>query len=156
VRRLELIATDTRGRKQRTRSPGLNALPSGFLQRAAWRMVTRQRTYNVSLTNVPGPPQRLFLAGAPLLELIPVVPIAGNFTLGVGALSYTGQLSLIAVADRDTCPDVEVFAGGVRAALQDLAAFVAPSTVPTLRGDRQRAHGEAADPGVPPSCGLSS
>jgi diacylglycerol O-acyltransferase / wax synthase len=133
VRRLELIATDTRGRKQRTRSPGLNALPSGFLQRAAWRMVTRQRTYNVSLTNVPGPPQRLFLAGAPLLELIPVVPIAGNFTLGVGALSYTGQLFLIAVADRDTCPDVEVFADGVRAALQDLAAFVAPSAVPTAR-----------------------
>jgi diacylglycerol O-acyltransferase len=124
VRRLELIAADTRARKQRTRSPGLNALPIGFLQRAAWRMVTHQWTYNVSVTNVPGPAQRLFLAGAPLLELIPVVPITGNLTLGVGALSYTGQLSLIAVADRDACPDVEVFADGVRGALQTLAASV--------------------------------
>jgi diacylglycerol O-acyltransferase / wax synthase len=126
VRRLELIVADTRARKQRTRSPGLNALPIDFLQRAAWRMVTRQRTYNVSVTNVPGPPQRLFLAGAPLLELVPVVPIVGNFTLGVGALSYTGQLSMIAVADRGTCPDVEVFADGLRGALQSLAASVSP------------------------------
>ena len=94
-------------------------------------MVTRQWTYNVSVTNVPGPPQRLFLAGAPLRELVPVVPIAGNFSLGVGALSYTGQLSLIAVADRSTCPDVEVFADGVRAALRVLADSVAPSAVPT-------------------------
>ena len=123
---------DTRARKQRTRSPGLNALPIGFLQRAVWRMVTRQRSYNVSVTNVPGPPQQLFLAGAPLLELIPVVPIVGNFTLGVGALSYAGQLTLIAVADRDTCPDAAVFADGVRGALQTLADEVPPAAVPAV------------------------
>jgi WS/DGAT/MGAT family acyltransferase len=156
VRRLELIAADTRARKQRTRSPGINALPIGFLQRAAWRMVTRQRTYNVSVTNVPGPPQRLFLAGAPLLELLPVVPIVGNFTLGVGALSYTGQLSLLAVADHDACPDVEVFAHGVRGALRVLAASVAPSVVPPPRGQSDRAHEQAADPRVRPADGLSS
>jgi diacylglycerol O-acyltransferase / wax synthase len=121
VRRLELIAADTRSRKQRTHSPGLNALGVGFLQQAAWRMITRQRTANVSVANVPGPPQQLFLSGAPLLELIPVVPITGNFTLGVGALSYAGQLALIAVADRDACPDVDVFADGVRATLETLA-----------------------------------
>jgi hypothetical protein len=37
------------------------------------------------------------------------------------------------VADRDTCPDVEVFADGVRTALQDLATSVTPSTVPPPR-----------------------
>jgi diacylglycerol O-acyltransferase / wax synthase len=157
MRRLELIAADTRSRKQRTRSPGLNALPLDFLQRAAWRLVTRQWTYNVSVTNVPGPPQRLFLAGAPLLELVPVVPITGNLTLGVGALSYTGQLSIIAVADRDTCPDVEVFADGVSAALQVLADSLPPTAVPAPRGDRvQPPHEQAADPRVPPSRGLPS
>jgi len=133
IRRLKVIAADTRGRKQRTTSPGLNALPVGFLQRAAWHMVTRQRTANVSVTNVPGPHQQLFLAGAPLLELIPVVPITGNFTLGVGALSYAGQLSLIAVADRDTCPDVQVFADGVRATLQTLAGEGLPAAAPPTR-----------------------
>jgi len=64
---------------------------------------------------------RLYLAGAPLLELFPLVPLIGNVTLGVGALSYAGQFNLTAVADRDNCPDVDVFADGVRAALESLA-----------------------------------
>jgi hypothetical protein len=36
-------------------------------------------------------------------------------------LSYAGQLNLTAVADRDSCPDLEVF---VRGALDDLARSV--------------------------------
>jgi diacylglycerol O-acyltransferase / wax synthase len=58
------------------------------------------------------------------LELFPVVAIMGNVTLGVGVLSYAGQLNFTAVADRDTCPDVEVFAQGVRSALDELARSV--------------------------------
>jgi diacylglycerol O-acyltransferase len=45
----------------------------------------------------------------------------GNLTLVVAALSYAGQLNLTAAADRDSCPDVEMFTQGVRAALDDLA-----------------------------------
>jgi len=36
-------------------------------------------------------------------------------------MSYAGQLNLTAVADRDRCPDVEVFAEGMRQALGELA-----------------------------------
>jgi hypothetical protein len=79
---------------------------------------------NLTVTNVPGPPVPLYLAGARLLELFPVVPILGNVTLGVGALSYAGQLNLTATADQATCPDVEVFAHGVRSALDDLGRSV--------------------------------
>ena len=45
-------------------------------------------------------------------------------TLTVGVLSYAGQLNLTAMADQDTCPDVEVFAHGVRSALEDLTQSV--------------------------------
>ena len=84
---------------------------------------------NISLSNVPGPPVPLYLAGAPLLEVFPLVPIVGNTTLAVVVLSYAGQLNLTAVADRDGCPDVEVFASGVRNALDELAQSVlAPSS----------------------------
>jgi hypothetical protein len=54
------------------------------------------------------------------LELIPVAAIMGNLTLAVAVLSYAGQLNLTVIADRDTCPDLEVFAQGMRAALDDL------------------------------------
>jgi hypothetical protein len=71
--------------------------------------------------NVPGPPVPLYFAGARLLEVFPVVPIIGNVSLGVGALSYAGQFNITAVADREACPDIEGFAHGVRRSLETLA-----------------------------------
>jgi hypothetical protein len=81
------------------------------VQRASVRLLAHQRFVNLAVSNVPGPPVPLYLAGARLLELFPVLPILGNQTLGVVVLSYAGQLNLTAVADRDTCPDVEVRPG---------------------------------------------
>ena len=49
------------------------------------------------------------------------MPIIGNQTLNVAVLSYTGQLNLTAVADKDTCPDLNVFAHGMRTTLHKLA-----------------------------------
>ena len=49
-----------------------------------------------------------------------MMPVMGNLTLVVAVLSYAGQLNFTATADRDACPDVEVFAVGVRSALDDL------------------------------------
>ena len=50
-----------------------------------------------------------------------MLAIAGNMALGAAVMSYADQLNLTAVADRDRCPDVEVFAEGVRRALDELA-----------------------------------
>jgi hypothetical protein len=129
VRRLELIAADTAARKRDLRPQmGGGLMGLAAVQRAWYRALARQRTVNLSVTNVPGPPAPRHLAGAPLLELFPVVSLMGNLTLAVAVLSYAGQLNLTAVADRDTCPDVEVFARGVRGALDDLAR---PALVPS-------------------------
>jgi hypothetical protein len=40
----------------------------------------------------------------------------------VGALSYAGQFTITAVADRDLCPDLEVFVKGMGSSLDALAA----------------------------------
>jgi WS/DGAT/MGAT family acyltransferase len=126
--RLRLIAAETAERKKRSRPAAGTLLRNGLAQRAFLRLMARQRWANVYVANVPGPPRSLYVAGAPLLELFPVVPLTGNVTLGVGALSYAGQFNITAVADYDACPDVEVFADGVRDALRSLAAseLVAP------------------------------
>jgi diacylglycerol O-acyltransferase len=76
---------------------------------------------NLVVTNAPGPSVPLYLVGARLLEVFPMMPTMGNLTLVVGALSYEEQLNITAVADRDGCPDLEVFTRGVRTALDDLA-----------------------------------
>jgi diacylglycerol O-acyltransferase / wax synthase len=85
---------------------------------------------NLVVSNIPGPPVPLYLAGARLLEVFPRLPPMGNLTLVVAALSYAGQLNLTAAADQDSCPDVEVFAEGVRRTLDDLrqSALVSATT----------------------------
>jgi diacylglycerol O-acyltransferase len=125
VRRLDLIAAETAERKRHPRPQGASGIMRfTVVQRAVFRRLARQRFVNLYVTNVPGPPVPLYLAGARLLELFPVVPIEGNVTLTVGVFSYAGQLNLTAVADRDACPDVEVFAQGLQGALDELAQSV--------------------------------
>ncbi len=122
ARRLELIAAATAELKKNARPE----ITSGIFRfTLAWRafnlFLPHQRYLNVFITNVPGPPAPLYLAGAALLEVFPVLAIAGNMALGAAVMSHAGQLNLTAVADRDRCPDVEVFAEGVRRALDELA-----------------------------------
>ena len=134
MRRLALIAAETAARAHRARPEAGSAI-FRFLaaQRAWYQYFSRQRSVNLVVTNVPGPPVPLYLAGARLLELVPVVPILGDMTLVV--LSYAGQLNLTAVADPDGCPDLEVFAHGVRSALEDLAQSVPrPAAEQSVRG----------------------
>jgi diacylglycerol O-acyltransferase len=125
VRRLELIAAETAARKHRARpeaGSGIFRFVAG--QRLWYRLFPRQRSVNLVVSNVPGPPVPLYLAGARLLELFPMLPPMGNLTLVVAVLSYAGQLNLTAVADRDACPDLAVFTQGARSALDDLARSV--------------------------------
>jgi diacylglycerol O-acyltransferase / wax synthase len=122
IARLRLIAAETAERRKRTRPAAGTLLRNRVAQRVFLRLMARQRWANVYVANVPGPPVPLYLAGARLLELFPMVPLTGNLTLGVGALSYAGQFNITAVADRDACPDVEIFAEAVRDALRSMAA----------------------------------
>jgi diacylglycerol O-acyltransferase / wax synthase len=85
--RLRLIAGETAQRKKLTRPPAGTLLRNGLMQRAFLHVMARQRWANTYVANVPGPPVQLYLAGAPLLEVFPLVPLIGNVTLGVGALS---------------------------------------------------------------------
>ena len=74
----------------------------------------RQRFVNLFITNVAGPPMPVYVLGARLLDVIPVVPIAGNCTLGFAALSYNGCLAVTAVADADRVPDLDVVVEGMQ------------------------------------------
>jgi diacylglycerol O-acyltransferase len=130
VRRLEQIATETARRKHEARpQAGSGIFRFIAFQRVWYRLFPRQRSVNLVVTNAPGPPVPFYLAGAQLLELFPMMPTMGNLTLVVAVLSYAGQLNITAVADRGGCPDVEVFAEGVRSALDDLARSVLVSAL---------------------------
>ena len=125
VRRLLRIAAETAERKTKPRpeaGTGIFRFVAG--QRAWYRMFPRQRSVNLVVTNVPGPPEPLYLAGGELLELFPSMPMMGNLTLVVAALSYAGQLNITAVGDHEACADLDRFTAGVRADLDELAGSV--------------------------------
>ncbi len=85
------------------------------------RLAAHQRMSNAYVANVPGAPMPLSMAGARIVEMFPIVPILGNLTTGVGALSYNGQFNITVVADADHGTDLDVFVGGLRQAIDDLA-----------------------------------
>jgi WS/DGAT/MGAT family acyltransferase len=121
-RRLRLIAAATARCKTRVmRPPETGFLASAIVRKGMLRMMRRQRLANVYVTNVPGPRVPLHLGGARLLEMFPVVPLSGNLTLGVGVLSYAGQLNFTVITDQDGSDDQKVFLAGLQRALDSVA-----------------------------------
>ncbi len=121
ARRLAAIARLTRARK---RYPPYQ--PSArFAQRGMVRAMSRQRMVNLFTSNLPGPPAPLYLAGARVLELFQVGVVQGNVTVGVGVLSYAGQLNFSILGDADAVPDLKAFADGLADALAQLGAQAA-------------------------------
>lgn len=86
-----------------------------------------KRLFNLTVTNVPGPPERLTAFGAPLETVWPLVPIASDHAVGLAIVSYAGQLMYGICADRDSVPDVDVLATGIADTLAALRRHAAPT-----------------------------
>jgi hypothetical protein len=84
------------------------------------RLATRQRSYNVIVTNVPGPQIPLFLLGAPLCDVFPMVPLFENQALGFALLSYAGGLGWGLNADWDLVPDLHDVVNDLRDSFAEL------------------------------------
>jgi WS/DGAT/MGAT family acyltransferase len=65
------------------------------------------RNATAVMTNVPGPQQALYLAGARIASLMFWVPQSGDLGVGVSILSYAGNVQFGIVTDRGLCPDPE-------------------------------------------------
>ncbi len=123
--RLQLIAKETAQRKAKRR-PSLGMVPHrGIAGRAFLKLVDRQRV-NVTSADVPGPEVPLYFASARLLEVFPMVQLIGKVSLAVGAMSYAGQFNIMAVADKEAYPDIDVFTASAEDELRTLAGALDP------------------------------
>ena len=126
VDRLREVARAERSSKDRGQAAAthlllssLDALPPVAVA-AASHLVHHQPFVNLVVTNVPGPDVPLYVFGARMLEAIPLVPLGGNLSVGVAALSYEGQLAIGILTDPHACPDVDVLADGVGRCFREL------------------------------------
>jgi WS/DGAT/MGAT family acyltransferase len=95
----------------------------------AARLQSRQRFFNLTVTNVPGPQFPLYMLGRKLNAFYPMVPVVLNTALGIAIMSYDGKLFFGLLGDYDAMEDLDAFAADLASALDELsaAAGVPPS-----------------------------
>jgi WS/DGAT/MGAT family acyltransferase len=98
----------------------------------AARLQSRQRFFNLVVTNVPGPQFPLYLLGRELRAIFPMVPLAKRQAVCFGIMSYNGQVNFGLTADYDAMRDLETLADDLRESLAELATL-APEERPKRR-----------------------
>jgi WS/DGAT/MGAT family acyltransferase len=133
IRRLQRTHDALDGMKERHR-----ALPASLLQdanhfippavfsraaRVTFRLATSQAgrpTWNLVISNVPGPQFPLYCAGARLVANYPISVITDGMGLNITVMSYCGSLDFGIVADREQMPDVDKLMGWLGESLEEL------------------------------------
>jgi WS/DGAT/MGAT family acyltransferase len=151
VRVLRLVRAQTRARKADGGTEMMQALGEaaellpGVGRRAIVRATSRLAPFNVIVSNVPGPPQTLYVLGRPLAAIYPAVPILQDRGPTIGALSYRDRLHVGVYADAAVLPEVVDVARDVEAAFDALRAAPAPGPTPwRARARARRDHGALA------------
>ncbi|MDA0180744.1 wax ester/triacylglycerol synthase family O-acyltransferase [Solirubrobacter phytolaccae] len=101
----------------------------------AARLQSRQRFFNLTVTNVPGPQLPLFMMGRKLEAFYPKVPLVLNTALGIAIMSYDGHLFFGLLGDYDAMEDLDELATDLEAAIRELASCAG---VKTSRKPRRR------------------
>jgi WS/DGAT/MGAT family acyltransferase len=126
--RLAHVHEQTARFKRSARSEGTQAVMSGLsllpspLRAPVLRAVAPRR-FNLTISSVPGPRTALFMQGARLEEIYPVIPIAEEQTLSIGMLAYDGHLHFGLYSDPDALPQARRLAELIDG---ELAALLRP------------------------------
>jgi hypothetical protein len=81
---------------------------------------------NVVISNVPGPPVPLFMAGGRMLTNYPTSIVVHGLALNITVQSYNDSLDFGLMADRAAMPDVRELADAIAIAFDDIRALTRP------------------------------
>lgn len=149
VDRLRAISVSTAGAKEEHNALGAETLmdwaefaaPGVFAR--AMRLYSRMNLadrhrpiHNVIISNVPGPPFPLYLAGARLVMLAPLGPIMEGAGLNITVISYMDRIDVGLIADREAIPDVWDLADDFLASMAELEKAAAATGAAPERASR--------------------
>ena len=100
---------------------GLGRLGSGAMR--AMASGKRQLPVNVIISNIPGPPIRMYAAGLPMTAVFPMGPILDGVPLNITVLSYHDALHVGVVACPGAVPGVDRLPLYLREAIDELLAI---------------------------------
>jgi len=83
-------------------------------------VLARPLTWNLVVSNVPGPQAPFYLLGRRMLEVYPFVPLSPQgHALSIGVVSYDGGVFFGLVGDRDLVADMDDVVADLEAALAE-------------------------------------
>jgi diacylglycerol O-acyltransferase len=126
VERLRRINADTTRLKQseQTRATSLIVEATGWtpptINRILAGALARPLTWNLVVSNVPGPQMPFYLLGRKLLAIYPFVPLSPQgHALSIGVLSYDGGVFFGITGDRDVLADLDELAADLTESLAE-------------------------------------
>jgi len=116
------------------------------------RLASQTHPVNMVCTNVPGPPNPLYLLGARMTEAYPMVPLGLNMTLGIALFSNAGKLFWGFNADWDLIPDLHDFVTAIETSFAELLGPMAveaePEAAPSGKNSAQPKRKRGKKPGA--------
>jgi diacylglycerol O-acyltransferase / wax synthase len=125
-RRLEAVRAVTGNLKQSRQAMGAEVLARvsewtvPTLLSLAMRLAARARSFNLTVTNVPGPQIPLYMIGSRMLAAYPLGPLFLDQALNIALLSYDGQLHWGLNGDWDVLPDLRDLVAAIHASFDEL------------------------------------
>jgi diacylglycerol O-acyltransferase / wax synthase len=90
------------------------------LQHLVSRLIASPRTFNLTVSNIPGLREPMYMLGCRLDEAYPVVPIADQHALSIGMTTVEDDAFFGLYADREALPDADRLAAEVDASIDEL------------------------------------
>ena len=106
----------------------LSGLTPPLLHSVLARATAGRRLFNLTITNVPGPTRPLYAFGAKLEEVLPLVPLAADHTVGVAVVSYNRKVFFGLSGDARAAPDLDVLRAAIEESIAELRAIARRST----------------------------
>jgi WS/DGAT/MGAT family acyltransferase len=101
------------------------------LQHAVSRIVASQHTFNLVVSNIPGPASQLFMLGCPVRAVHPLVPLADGHAVSVGMMTIGDKACFGIHADGEILADADLLASDIDDAIDELLAQVRPRRKPS-------------------------
>jgi diacylglycerol O-acyltransferase / wax synthase len=132
ARRLQRVHAETSQRKRAGEPQGaddvvqsVSLLPTP-LQRPVSRFLASPRTFNLTVSNIPGPRERLYMRGCELKEAYPIVPLADRHALAIGVTNVGESLCFGIYSDRESLPEADLLTRDLEESIDELVEASSP------------------------------
>jgi WS/DGAT/MGAT family acyltransferase len=129
VRRLQTIHGDTAERKGDGESRWVGDILGAVgyfpqpVRDAFSHVIASPLVFNLTVSNIPGPAEPMYMLGCELEEAYPVVPIADRHALSIGVTTIRDQACFGVYADREMLPDSDLVASAIDDSVDELLAL---------------------------------